>query len=90
MGAGFPSRLARLLRREIGLPEVEADYSDTPLLRERRQTQALFYAGLRAFEEGNSKETEQLWQQVKPPENSLVELEYYLLSYERGRLNKRG
>lgn len=86
----FSRRLARLVRREIDLPEVEADYSDEPLLRERRQTQALFYAGVRALEDGNVRETERIWRQVGVPKNSLVELEYYLLTYERKRLHKRG
>jgi hypothetical protein len=90
MGAGFPSRLARLLRKEIDLPQIEAEYSDVPLLREREQTQALFYAGVRAFEEGNLSETERLWRQVKTPENSFVELENYLLLHERGRLGDQG
>lgn len=89
MGADFSSQLARLLRREIDLPEIESAYSDVPLRRERQETQALFYAGVRAFEEGNQRETARLWQQVKSPENSLVELEYYLLVLERGRLNIR-
>ena len=88
IAGSFQGRLARLVRREIDLPEVEADYGDG--LRERRETQALFYAGVRAFEAGDVQETERLWRQVGAPKNSLVELEYYLLIYERERLNKRG
>jgi hypothetical protein len=90
IAGSFSGRLARFVRREIDLSEVEAGYSDEPLLRERRQTQALFYAGVRAFEAGDIQETERLWRQVGAPKNSLVELEYYLLVYERERLNKRG
>jgi hypothetical protein len=86
----FSGRLARLLRKEIDLPEVEADYSDEPLLRERRQTQALFYAGVRALEGRNVQETERLWRPVGAPKNSLAELEYHLLIHERERLHKRG
>jgi hypothetical protein len=90
MAATFQRRLAKLLRREMDLPQIEAEYSAVALFRERQQTQALFYAGVRAFEDGNAQETKRLWQQVKTPENSLVELEYYLLLHERERLSKRG
>jgi hypothetical protein len=89
MGASYPSLLARLLRREVDLSDVEAQQSDVVLLRERQHTQALFYAGVRAFEDGRIDETTQLWQRMGAPENSLVELEYYLLTHERARLDNR-
>jgi hypothetical protein len=88
MGSSFPSRLAKLLRHEMDLPQIEGEYMS--LRDERQQTQALFYAGVRAFEEGNAGETARLWQQMSAPKNSLVELEYYLLVHERERLGKRG
>ena len=90
MGAGYPSQLAKLLRREIDLPEIEAQQSDVSLLREREQTQALFYAGVRAFEDGRIDETAHFWRRMGAPENSLVELEYYLLVHERKRLPQKG
>jgi hypothetical protein len=89
MGATGPSKLAKLLRREMDLPQIESEYSDVTLYREREQTQTLFYAGVRAFEEGNVEETERLWNQLKTPKNSLIELEYYLLLHERERLSKK-
>jgi hypothetical protein len=89
MGAIFPSLLAKLLRGEINLLQVEKGYSDTPLLRERQQTQALFYAGVRAMQDGKPLETERHWQQIKPPQNKAVDLEYYLLVHEREKLTKQ-
>jgi hypothetical protein len=90
MGGEFASNLARLLRRELNLAEMEAEYGrEVPLLRERERTIALFYAGVRAFEEGDPQQTRRLWAQVKRPKNPLVELDYYLLVAERRRLNRR-
>lgn len=89
MGASFAASLAKLLRREIDLAEVETGYTNVPLLKERRQSMALFYAGVRAFEEGNTQETMRLWTQVGKPRNSLVELEHYLLVAERERLSMK-
>lgn len=89
MEAGYPGQLARLLRGDVEISEVQTRQSDVALLRERQQTQALFYAGVRAFEDGRVQETERLWRQVKEPENSLVELEYYLLKHERDLLQNR-
>jgi hypothetical protein len=90
MGATYPALLARLLRREADLSDVEARQSDVALLREREHTQALFYAGVRAFEDGDVAATAKLWERMGTPKNSLVELEYYLLTHERGRLSERG
>ena len=86
MGAGICASIAKHLRGEAELAKVEAEYNDVPLFRERQQTMAMFYAGVRAFEEGNTQETLRLWSQVREPKNSLVEIEYYLLIAERNRL----
>src|SRR5262245_45591107 len=56
MGASFAASLAKFLRREADLSSVEAEYSDVPLRRERQATMAMFYAGVRAFEDGNVQE----------------------------------
>ena len=88
MGATFPGLLAKLLRREVDLPQVESELSDVPLLRERQQTQAYFYAGVRAAEQGDTAETRRLWNGITEPTNRLVELEYFLLVYERERLRR--
>ena len=91
MGAGFSMLLARMLRREIDLPEVQASYRDEqPEHCEDYEWEALFYAGVRAYEEGDTAETRRLWGQAKERTCSWVTLEYYLLEHEKKKLNKRG
>lgn len=77
MGAGFSMVLAKFLRKEIDLPEVQAA-SKT----ECDERLALFYAGVRAFEAGDQDATQRLWLQVKAPTYSSCELEYYILKHE--------
>ncbi len=79
MGADFPGSLARLLRREIDLAQVQAS---TP----PRERMSLFYAGVRAYEDGDSETTRRLWMQVKAPDKPQVELEYYILKHELKKL----
>jgi len=81
MGAGFPSLLARLLRREVGLAEVQA-----ACRHEADERMALFYDGVRAFEAGDRATTRKLWAQAKAPTYPQCELEYYLLLHERQKL----
>jgi len=89
MGADFSILLARMLRREIDLPEVQASYRDEqPEDRENHEWEALFYAGVRAYEDGAIDETRRLWKQAKERTESWVTLEYYLLEHERKRLGK--
>jgi hypothetical protein len=91
MGADFPILLARMLRREIDLPEVQASYRDEqPEDCEDYEWEALFYAGVRAYEDGDIGETHRLWSQAKERTESWVTLEYYLLEHERKRLGKGG
>jgi hypothetical protein len=90
MGADFPSSLARLLRREIDLEQVRAGFSDVPQVREECERMALFYAGVRAHEEGDAEMTRRLWMEARDPKDTQVELEYYLLAYERKKLSKCG
>jgi hypothetical protein len=83
MGASFPSLLARLLRKEVDLSEVQAACQG-----EAHERMALFYAGVRAFEDGDRAMTRQLWMQTNAPTYSQCELEYYLLAHERKQLNE--
>jgi hypothetical protein len=83
MGAGFPSLLARLLRHEIDLPQVQSACDS-----EARHRMALFYAGVRAFEAGDRDTTRQLWTQAPAPTYSQCELEHYMLAHERKNLTK--
>jgi len=91
MGADFSMQLARLLRREVDLAEVQASFRDEqPEDRENCEWEALFYAGVRAYEEGDIEQTRRLWSQAKERTESWVTLEYYLLEHELEKLNKRG
>jgi len=91
MGADFSILLARFLRREIDLSEVRAGYSDkSPHTHNSYEWQALFYAGVRAYEDGDVEETRRLWNQAKERTRSWVILEYYLLEHERRKLSNRG
>ena len=77
MGAFFPTLLARFLRKEVHLKEVQAACKS-----EADRRQALFYGGVRAFEAGDSDQSRQLWVQVEAPTYSQCEFEYYLLAHE--------
>lgn len=81
MGATFPSLIARLLRKEVELPEVLAAATD-----EARERMTLFYGGVRAFEEGDRAMTRRLWAQAKAPTYSQCEFEHYLLEHEKKKL----
>lgn len=89
MGADFSILLARMLRREIDLPEVQASYRDEqPEHREDCEWEALFYAGVRAYEEGDISGTRRLWGQARERKRSWVTLEYYLLEHEKKKLDQ--
>jgi hypothetical protein len=91
MGADFSILLARLLRQEIDLPQVQAGYSNEPLRTHNSyEWKALFYAGARAYEDGDIEETRRLWGQAKERTESWVVFEYYLLEHEKKNLDKRG
>jgi hypothetical protein len=88
MGASFSILLARLLRREIDLPEVRASYQDQPpQVQEDYEWDVLFYAGVRAYEDGDVEGTRRLWRQAKERTVTSVTLEYYLLEHEKKKLD---
>lgn len=87
MGADFPSLLAKLLRREIDLPQIRASFSEVSQVREGEEMLALFYAGVQAREAGDTEATRRLWKQASAPKQTQVELEYYLLAHERKKLD---
>lgn len=87
MGANFSGLLAKLLRREIDLPEIRATYDNEPAhIRVGHDWKALFYAGVRAYEDGNVEQTRQLWNQAKDPLDASLLPEYHLLRYDRNKL----
>jgi hypothetical protein len=87
MGGHFELMLAKLLRREITLEQLRTAYTDMrPQDRDGAERKALFYAGVRAYEEGKVEETRRLWSQVPEPINRDGELEYHLLLCERKKL----
>jgi len=87
MSGRFQLQLAKLLRREISLEEVRAAYTDMRSQdRDGAEREVLFYAGVRAYEEGNVEETRRLWSQVPVPLDREGELEFYLLMHERKKL----
>jgi hypothetical protein len=91
MSGHFQILLAKLLRREITFEELRVAYTDMrPQERDGAERQALFYAGVRAYEEGKVEETRRLWSQVPAYTDRDGELEYYLLMHERKKLGKRG
>jgi len=87
MSGKFESLLAKLLRREISLGDVRGAYpSMQPQWRDDAECQALFYAGVRAFEEGKIEETRLLWSQAPGLIDREGQLEYYLMMHERTKL----
>jgi len=90
MGADYSILLAKLLQGDIELSTVQASYADKPTdQRDHDDWQALFYARVRAREEGNIGETRRLWAQAKERTESWVVYEYYLLEHERNLLAKK-
>jgi len=53
---------------------------------EGNQRMALFYGGVRAFEDGDPATARQLWAQIKAPSYSQCEFEYYLLEHEKKKI----
>ncbi len=87
MSGSFQLVLAKLLRREVSLEEVRAAYmSMRSGDREGAEREALFYAGVCAFEDGDVEETQRLWRPVSMPVDREGELEFYLLMHERKKL----
>ena len=83
MGASFSILLAKYLRREIDLSQVQASYSDRPLHSQRHgEIESLFYAGVQAYDEGKVDETRRLWAQVKDKPKQTLQFEHYLLEHE--------
>jgi hypothetical protein len=90
MEASFSKLLAKFLRREIDLPQVQADYSDrSPKSQKHYEMISLFYAGVQAYDDGRVDETRRLWAQVKDKPKQTLVFEHYLLEHERNKLNKR-
>jgi len=89
MGAGFSSLLARLLRREIDLAEVQSSYKDQPpQVRTSYEWKSLFYAGVRAHKDGAIEETRRLFGQAKERTATSLVFENYLLEHERKMLGR--
>jgi hypothetical protein len=87
MSGSFQLQLAKLLRKEVGLEDVRAAYTSMRAGdRDGAERQALFYAGVRAYEDGKVEETERLWGQLPMPVDREGELEFYLLMHERKKL----
>jgi hypothetical protein len=89
MGADFSIRLAKLLRQELDFEQVLAGIDEKSPGYQDYQWEALFYAGVRAFEEGNAGETRRLWAQATERTESWVTYEYYLLECERKKLSEK-
>jgi len=89
MGASFSILLAKYLRREIDLSQVQASYNDAPLQSQKHgEMESLFYAGVQAYDEGKVDETRRLWAQVKDKPKQTLQFEHYLLEHEKKKLSK--
>jgi hypothetical protein len=88
MSGHFERLLAKFLRREMTLEQVRAACLDVRPQQDREgaERKALFYAGVRACEDGNVEETRRLWAQAQAPTDREGELEYYLLVHEMKKL----
>ena len=87
MGASFSILIAKYLRREIDLSQVQASYSDkAPQSQRHGEMESLFYAGVRAYDEGKPDETRQLWSRIKDKPKQSLQFEHYLLDHEKKKL----
>lgn len=90
-GTFFSILLAKFLRREIDLQEVQASYGDeSPKSQKHGEMMSLFYAGVQAYDDGKVDETRRLWAQIADKPKQTLAFERYLLEHERKKLNKRG
>lgn len=89
MGASFSILLAKFLRREIDLSEVRAGCRDEPSQSQSHdEIDALFYAGVQAYDVGKVDETRRLWRQVNERPKQTLAFEHYLLEHEKKKLNR--
>lgn len=89
MGASFSILIAKYLRREIDLWQVQASYSDKALQSQSHgEMKSLFYAGVQAYDEGKVAETRRLWTQVKEKPKQTLAFEHYLLEHEKKKLSR--
>jgi hypothetical protein len=79
--------IARFLLGEIDFAEVQNSFSESLVMRTSEEREALFYAGVRAYQDENVAETLRFWNQINDPEPVTRWLENYLLNYERRKLN---
>jgi len=87
MGANFSILIAKYLRREIDLSQVQASYSDAPPQSQRHdEITSLFYAGVQAYDEEKVDEARRLWTQVKDRPIQTLAFEHYLLEHEKKKL----
>ena len=88
MGASFSKLIAKYLRREIDLPQVQASFDDAPLQSQKHgKMLSLFYAGVQAYDVGKVDETRRLWRQVKERPKQTLVFEHYLLKHEIKKLS---
>jgi hypothetical protein len=91
MGARFSILLAKFLRREIDLSQVQSSYKAAPpQSQESYEIVSLFYAGVQAYDEGKVDETRRLWAQVKVKPKQTLVFEHYLLEHQRAKLGLGG
>ena len=87
MRASFSILIAKYLRREIDLSQVQASYKDKPAKSQRHyEMESLFYAGVQAYDDGKVDETRRLWAQVKDRPKQTLVFEHYLLVHEKKKL----
>jgi hypothetical protein len=93
MGARSSILLAKFIRREIELSEIPSSYQkESPQNQEIHAGKSLFYAGVRAYQDGDIGETRRLWSQVNERTESELSLdfEYFLLHHEKKKLAEHG
>lgn len=87
MGANYSTLLAKFLRREIDLSQVQASYSaGQPQSQRSYEMVSWFYAGVQAYDDGRVDETRRLWAQVKVRPKQTLVYELYLLEHEKKKL----
>lgn len=95
MGSNRTTRFAKLLRGELEFEQMlEHDrtahphypnYTSSPQYIDLKR-HALFYAGVKGYEENNHEITLRLWRKVTSIEEPSLDLSYYIMEHERTRL----
>ncbi len=85
--SSWPGPISRFLLGDVSPAQLRSTVGQVPILRERNLCQAEFYIGVAAFESNRQLYYESMRLAAELGSVSKLEAEYYLATYEAGRLD---